>query len=261
MTDLTAFPQPHTFDTSAENLRAGSMRWFSQSLAALPEFQLYTSDSNGRDQVEAYIANQFETVYDAKISSFMPFLITMNCLNEVSATAGMRPAGSAPLFLEQYLAQPVEQSIAALSGNPDQRKNTAERTITVERKNIIEIGNLAATRRGSSQLLFLILTGLLHHTQFEWIVFTGNNQVARSLQRLGVELHNLGDADPEQLTVNSKSDWGSYYQGNPHVFSANIPQGKLAMDNSKLFGAVFKAYQSTINSLALSVNSRVLAND
>ncbi len=249
MTDLTAFPQQHTFETTVENSLAGSMRWFSRSLTSLPEFQLYTSDSNGRDQVEAYIANQFETVYDAKISSFMPFLITMNCLNEVSATAGMRPARSAPLFLEQYLAQPVEQSIAELSGSP------------VQRKNIVEIGNLAATRRGSSQLLFLILTGLLHHTQFEWIVFTGNNQVARSLQRLGVELHNLGDADPEQLTVNSKSDWGSYYQGNPHVFSANIPQGKLAMDNSKLFGAVFKAYQSTIDSLALSVNSRVLAND
>jgi len=249
MTDLTALPHQHTFETTVANSLTGSMRWFGRSMAALPEFQLYTSDSDGRGQVEAYIANQFQAVYDAKISSFMPFLITMNCLNEVSATAGMRPAGCAPLFLEQYLAQPVEQSIATLSGSP------------VQRKNVVEIGNLAATRRGSSQLLFLILTGLLHHTQFEWIVFTGNNQVARSLQRLGVELHNLGDADPEQLTVNSKSDWGSYYQGNPHVFSANIPQGKLAMDNSKLFGAVFKAYQSTINSLALSVNSRVLADD
>ena len=247
MTDATSFPQQHSIEAPSVNRLTSPLRWLGRSLTSAPEFQLFRATSPDRDKVENYIAKQFHAVYSAKISNFMPFLLTMNCFDEISATAGMRPATAEPLFLEQYLAQPVEQRITDLLDT------------SVERQQIVEIGNLAATRRGSSQLLFLLLTGLLYQTQFQWIVFTGNNQVARSLQRLGIELHNLGDADPEQLTTDNQSDWGSYYQGNPHVFCANIPQGKLAMDNSKTFSAAFQSYQATINSLALSVNRDITA--
>ena len=237
MTSATTYQQ--------SNSPASSLRWLGRSLTSAPDFQLHTVNSLERDKVETYIRDQFRLIYNAKISNFMPYLITMNCEDGISATAGMRPADQQPLFLEQYLPQTVEQRIATLTNAPTSRRH------------IVEIGNLAATRRGSSQLLFLILTGLLDRTQFEWIVFTGNHLIAKSLQRLGIELHNLGDADPDQLSLDKKSDWGSYYQSNPHVFSANIAQGKRAMDSSRMFGAIFDVYAETINSLALTINSRV----
>ena len=237
MTSLTTYQQSRSVTRP--------LRWLGRSLTAMPDFQLYTAGSAGREKVENYVADQFSAIYNAKISSFMPYLITMNCEGGISATAGMRPADQQPLFLEQYLGQPIEQALSEQSTTP------------VSRQHIVEIGNLAATRRGSSQLLFLLLTGLLDHTQFEWIVFTGNQQIAKSLQRLGVELHNLGDADPEQLSLDKKSDWGSYYQSNPHVFCANIAQGKGAMDSSRMCGAIFDLYAESIDSLALNLNSRV----
>jgi len=237
MTSITNYQQ---FRPLAE-----PMRWLSRSLASMPDFQLYTAGSVSRKTVEDYIRDQFSVIYEAKISSFMPYLITMNCEGAISATAGMRPADQQPLFLEQYLEQPIEQSLSI------------QTRTTISRHHIVEIGNLAATRRGSSQLLFLILTGLLAQTQFKWIVFTGNQQIAKSLQRLGVDLHNLGNADPDQLSLNRQSDWGSYYQGNPHVFCANIGQGKNAMDSSLKCSAIFDLHEKSIASLALNFNSRV----
>jgi len=237
MTSLTTYQQA--------NPLTPSLRWLGRSLTAIPDFQLYTTGSAERNSVENYISNQFSTVYSATISSFMPYLVTMNCEGGISATAGIRPADQHSLFLEQYLGQPIEKSLSAKIGT------------AVKRQHIVEIGNLAATRRGSSQLLFLLLTGLLHSTPFEWIVFTGNQQIAKSLQRLGVNLHNLGDADPEQLSIDKQSDWGSYYQSNPHVFCANIAQGKEAMNSSRMCSVIFDTYKESIDSLALNLNSRV----
>ena len=237
MTSLTTYQQA--------NPLTPSLRWLSRSLTAMPDFQLYTVGSAERNRVENYISNQFSAIYSAKISSFMPYLVTMNCEGGISATAGIRPADQQALFLEQYLGQSIEQSLSAQTG------------AAVKRQHIVEIGNLAATRRGSSQLLFLLLTGLLHSTFFEWIVFTGNQQIAKSLQRLGVDLHNLGDADPEQLSIDTKSNWGSYYQSNPHVFCATIAQGKGAMDSNRMCSAIFDRYAENIDSLALNLNSRV----
>jgi len=237
MTRATTYQQP--------NSPASSLLWLGRSLTSAPDFQLHTVNSLERDKVETYIRDQFRLIYNAKISNFMPYLITMNCEDGISATAGMRPADQQPLFLEQYLPQTVEQRIATLTNAPTSRRH------------IVEIGNLAATRRGSSQLLFLILTGLLNCTQFEWIVFTGNSLVAKSLQRLGIELHNLGDADPDHLAHEKISDWGSYYQGNPHVFAANIAQGKHAMDSSRMVSPIFDLYAETIERLAKTINSRV----
>lgn len=227
------------------SLEKRPLRWLGRSLTAMPDFQLYTAGSPGREKVENYIGDQFNAIYNAKISSFMPYLITMNCAGGISATAGMRPADQQALFLEQYLGQPIEQVLLEHTTTP------------MSRHHIVEIGNLAATRRGSSQLLFLVLTGLLHSTHFKWIVFTGNQQIAKSLQRLGVELHSLADADSELLSLDKKSDWGSYYQSNPHVFCATIAQGKGAMDSNRMCSAIFDRYAENIDSLALNLNSRV----
>ena len=59
----------------------------------------------------------------------------------------------------------------------------------VSRAHIVETGNLAAAR-GSSPLLFLLLTEVLYRANFRWITFTATAQVNSLLQRLGMRPDN-----------------------------------------------------------------------
>jgi len=130
-------------------------------LAHLPvisgvEINLDNRFSQQRSLVESYIHEKFHKRYAADVQHFLPNLLNLSCNNKLCATVGIRAAETEPLFLEKYLRYPVEQEIGM-------RFKTA-----INRDSIIEIGNLVSTWRGSSQLLFIILTDLLTRIDRDW---------------------------------------------------------------------------------------------
>lgn len=221
---------------------ARALRRLTALLSPEPEFSLHNETAPGRHQVERYITEHFQQVHSARIRDFMPSLLTMKCHGCTSAALGLRPATGHPLFLERYLAQPVEQAIESV---------TSQYT---PRGLITEIGNLVATRRGSSQLLFLMTTAILHQTHFDWVVFTATPVVRKSLEALGIELHVLGQANTSSLSESEKADWGSYYDQSPVVVAGHVGSAMARLNNVKLFSGMHSLYRETITALSCAIN-------
>jgi hypothetical protein len=144
---------------------------------------------------------------------------------------GCRSAATQTLFLEHYLDEPIEDLIAARVGT------------SVERADVVEVGNLAARGAGMSRLLIVALTRLLATEGVRWVGFTGTPALINSFRRLGIALHGLAPADPRRLGVDRdqwRAEWGSYYDAGPQVMVAEVPGADLTLATAgtyRQFGA------------------------
>jgi hypothetical protein len=231
--------------TLSEYERPKATRGIAHLLSPGPAFRLHSSSAPERDQVKQYVSDQFQEIHGATIRDFMPLLLTMSCDNHLSAAVGIRPAQGQRLFLEQYLSETVEKTVSRITGQ------------SVERGNVTEIGNLVATKRGSSQLLFLILTAVLQATTSEWLVFTATPGVQKSIRRLGFRFHTLGDADPSLLDdPTCLKNWGSYYEGRPQVVAGSLSEAMVVLSDRKVYKYLISHYQSSIDALVATIKSK-----
>lgn len=170
---------------------------------------LHSHCSKQRQQLQAYIAEQYRRIYDAEVRDFSPLLLNLNHNLNTQAALGLKPGYCGSLFLEHYLDQPVEQVIASHARTP------------VSRDSVMEIGNLVSTSRGGSLPLFLMMAGALQEAGYQWMVFTATPQVEKLVRRLQVELQVLANADQSKINGGT-AHWGSYYNRNPKVLLGNI---------------------------------------
>lgn len=203
---------------------------------------LNDSTTGQKAEVEQYIAEQFLDAHGASIHEFMPRLISMYCGERRIAAVGVRPAAGMSVFLEHYLSNPVEQAIGQAVGS------------NVDRQDVAEIGNLVATQRGASQLLFLLLTAFLHQERFEWVVFTATPVVRKSLARLGFDLYALCQADPNLLSDEERSAWGSYYENRPVVVAGHVPTAMAVLGSRRRYACLLALFRDQLSSLSTSPN-------
>ena len=116
------------------------------AIAPPVKFETHFSGDTQRPQLEHYIAEQYQNFYGATVTDFLPVLVEMQFSCSSIAALGLRPGDSNPMFLESYLDFPVEQNIARHVKQP------------VFRGDIVEVGNLVATKSGASRLLFVVMT-------------------------------------------------------------------------------------------------------
>jgi hypothetical protein len=197
-----------------------NLSWFDQqqALARIGREQplsLYLAPgaSARRPELEAFIQARFAVQHGAIVRHFMPCLLGLeDAAGQLLGAVGLRNAGSGPLFLERYLAQPVEAMIVGSHGS------------TPSRQQIVEVGNLAAASPGAARLLIVALTDLLVAMGFRWVTFTGTQSLLNSFQRLGLTPLPLGPAD-QACMGDELTDWGSYYDGQPQVMAGDIYAG------------------------------------
>lgn len=183
--------------------------------------RLIDADHPDRCRVERFIADRFFQVHGARISSFMPVLVTLfDSADNIRAAVGLRDAAVAVLFLEYYLDTSIERAIDRRAGNP---------TPAIERGDVVEIGNLASLDRRASLELFRILAGLLHSQNYIWAVFTGCSALRKLFAGLGIETIALGRASQAQLPGDQQT-WGSYYEDNPTVLAGRVSSGDVLFD-------------------------------
>lgn len=171
---------------------------------------------SGRAELEQLVAGAFERSHGATVRSFMPTLVGLEDRSGAlrGAALGYRGAAGGPLFLEQYLDQPIEQAIAVRVS--DGR--------AVERADIVEVGNLAGRGCRSAMYLVAQLPRFLVGKGYRWLTFTGTSRVRDILEGLGAPLLDLGAADPARLTGGS-DEWGRYYESAPRVMAGWLPDG------------------------------------
>lgn len=200
--------------------------------------QLDHKFSADRPVIEHYISARFYESYQAEITSFLPYLLSTHNDNKLSAALGFQPANeTSPLFLETYLDDEIQVVISAMTGQ------------IVARDKIAEIGNLTSSRRGSSQMLFILIAAILHEAGFDWVVFTATKQVQQILDKLNLHTIQLCEADPRRLADHGQS-WGSYYNNNPKVLAGNLAYAMVLLQQHKVIGFMLQNYRNTIVELA-----------
>jgi hypothetical protein len=162
-----------------------------------------------RKQVEAFISTKYQEMHKATLSHFSSTLFVGEFQHQTQVAIGIEPLKSHQAFLEQYLVQPIEQTLTKMI----QRD--------VAREKIIEIGNLASQNMEYAKMMVAFLVFYLTVAEVEWAVCTGTIAVRYVLQQMGLHFHVLEKANPEVLGE-AKKQWGNYYQQKPLVLAINV---------------------------------------
>jgi hypothetical protein len=183
--------------------------------------------SASRKSVETFIKDGYSKAFDANITISMPYLISLKKGN-LKAALGLRSASSS-LFIEQYLSQAIEQTLAPILGQ-------------VKRSQIVEIGNLFSNARVFTLPLLLTTAVSLHVVGFKYMVFTGTDNLIKLLNNTGVPVLPLADASLDALPGNKpqlKQQWGSYYDTNPKVALISLADVVRVINDKPKYAKLF----------------------
>ena len=183
-----------------------------EGLSSMPSLlRLHHPGDPGRDEVEAFIRGVYAERYGADLRQFAPVLVSLHDAQGLAAAVGYREAVSGPLFLEHYLASPVEQLLPRGDG------------VAAHRQGIVEVGHLAASRAGEGRRLIGLLAPHLAARGCQWVVSTLTEELRHLFVRLGIAPLALGHADPAALGADARR-WGSYYDHHPVVLAGQLQQ-------------------------------------
>lgn len=188
------------------------------------DIDVFSVQCAGRNAVELFIKQGFKKAYAADITVTMPLLLAVNN-GKLKAALGLRSAKS-PLFVEQYLAAPIEQYLQLVN-------------IAVAREQIVEIGHLYSNARQFTIPLFVLSAVSLFCLDFKYLVFSGTERVLNIIRKAGGDMIYLADADPAML-AGSDDNWGSYYQTKPKVVLICLSSVMAAINRQPVYEALFK---------------------
>ncbi|MBU0800323.1 MAG: thermostable hemolysin, partial [Alphaproteobacteria bacterium] len=181
--------------------------WLKRMTARPSVISVMPAFTQERQAVEDFIINIYAQSYGAQIGVHYPILMSVrDDTGKILAALGFRYAQTEPLFLEQYLARPVED------------------VLHTPRQDIVEIGNLASAGGGASLFLFAALSAYLEHRGMRFAVITGTGFIEKRLRSLGLRPRRLAPADPSRL-LQKDENWGRYYDTAPHVLAGDIDEG------------------------------------
>ena len=167
-------------------------------------------DHPARAATEGFIRRVYAEHHGADVREFAPHLVALHDADgEIAAAAGYRPAASGPLFLERYLAAPVERLLGGDAGSAP------------ERERIVEVGHLAGGTAGEGRRLIRLLGPHLAARGFHWVVGTLTEELRHLFLRLGIAPLALGVADPGVLGADAAA-WGRYYDHRPVVLAGQV---------------------------------------
>jgi len=204
-----------------------------------PSVAIHGSLAAERQALEKFIHERYAQVYGANVAHYLPWLLALQHIEALHAVVGLRPGASGGFFVEQYLDSPIETLLSL--------KQEKE----VPRAHIVETGNLAAAR-GSSPLLFLLLTEVLYRANFRWITFTATAQVNSLLQRLGMRPERICVADVSRLG-DQASQWGSYYDSKPSVLIGDLECAYRTLQDNELAQKTLQMYSVEIDTIVATL--------
>jgi hypothetical protein len=202
------------------------------------EMQIFSKTTKKRGDVERFIKQGFYKSYAAEISITMPYLLAVNN-GKFRAALGIRSAKQ-PLFIEQYLELPIEQTPLL-------------RDEKISRNEIVEIGHLYSNAQRFTIPLFLVSAISLFYCGFKYMAFSGTDRVLSIISRIGLECHYLVDATQGALNHSSDDNWGSYYSTSPKVVLLSLAQVIKVIDGGPIYQNLFDQLDTKIAEVCLSL--------
>ena len=183
------------------------------------DFILVKHNGVKREELQRFIQSGFAREYKANVQEFMPQLMAVDAFG-LKAVLGLRCA-TEPLFIEQYLNDPVEKYLA---------KQTP-----LLRTEIVEIGNLVSQNRLHTTRLFMLTAISAINSGKRFLVFSATSNVAKLLSAYGLPLTLLRKADGKKLGDKQRY-WGSYYQSDPQVMALDLSDVSHLCEKEPLMG-------------------------
>ena len=173
---------------------------------------LLKRDAASRRRAEAFIADRYEAQFGARIAVSYPLLLCLTSTSgEMLAAVGLRCAGDGPLFLEQYLDQPIDLALGACWPGPHRRDR------------IVELGSLASVNNGASLYLVAAMAAYMEVRGFEVATVTGTRRLRRLFELFDFNFVTLGSARRDRL-IDASANWGSYYDDDPQILAGQVRQ-------------------------------------
>ncbi|WP_064662779.1 thermostable hemolysin [Pseudoalteromonas sp. MQS005] len=185
-----------------------------------------------RQRLEDTVKQGFLAAYNASLTSFMPLLCQYKT-QQGHCTLGLRNATS-PLFIEQYLAAPIEQFLP----------------MGTQRSKVFELGNLYSTHRKATLSHFIIVNEALRAIGATNLVFCATKHVRALLRLLGVTCNEIALANSS--VVEQPKSWGSYYANQPTVCIVNLEQAHLQVLNTPM---LLDIKQQNANGITALINA------
>jgi hypothetical protein len=195
-------------------------------------------------KVNEHVKQCFADRYGAEVKVFEPYILSTFGDKGINATIGFQPAATKkPLFLESYIEESIEEALATVLKQH------------VNRQEIVEVGNLSSSHKGSaSRVLFILSVAILQRAGFKWVTFTATKQVQRLLGKLNLVTRPICEADPLKLADKGVS-WGSYYADKPMVVVGNLDDAIIELRAHDVIKSILDNYQSTIDDVAKQINN------
>lgn len=156
-----------------------------------------------RPAVERLVTSVFRDEYGASLRDFPAQMFAVFDRSEAPQCAAVLRDRGAGFLSEKYLNRDLDRDLSDAAG------------AVVQRDDIIELGLLAAPRPGA---LLCMLHGFAQYgldTGHGWVVYTATDRLRHLARRVGVDLIELGAADPSRLA--DPAAWGTYYENDPRV--------------------------------------------
>ncbi len=166
----------------------------------------------GREPLEGFIHDIFELAYGARLTSYYPNLTAFTVEGRLRGVIGYRDGMVKPLFSEQYLNRPLEEVMSTHLGQE------------VDRRLLVEVGNLALLGPGEARWVIASITAFLHAAGYRWVLFTAVKSLFNAFQRLGLNPIQIATPDPARLADGGRN-WGRYYEAGPVVCAGDIEAG------------------------------------
>jgi hypothetical protein len=199
--------------------------------AAQPErlqLHLWQTGDPQRPAAEAFIRERFQNTYAADVCVFHPFLLGVTRGDQqITSVIGFRPASCGQFFLESYLDGTADQLLADATGE------------TIQRNQIVEVGNLASSDAESFRFLMIGLITLLDRLpETRWMVCTVGEKLIRLLQRTRFFPIVINQASAERLSPED-GKWGSYYRHARSVVAGNVSYGMRELKRQNIWRPEF----------------------
>ncbi|MGD0640285.1 MAG: thermostable hemolysin [Roseiarcus sp.] len=159
-----------------------------------------------REDAEGFIRNVYRARYNADVSVFPAHIIArVDRGDAIVCAAGLRTDRDG-FFSERYLDAPVEAVLTAVCGGE------------VARERVFEVSNLASRAPRATAAFINEIAALGRRSGFQWSFFTLTRRLGVMVERLGVDLTYLADADRRRIADFER--WGEYYAHQPRVYAA-----------------------------------------
>ena len=208
----------------------------------LPSLKWAEQYDRQRERVEQFISGVFQAGFQAKIMTYAPHLLYLESERRIQASLGLRHAVGCALFCEAYLETDIISAIGATD---------------LSRVDIYELSNLASMNPGSGAHLYILAAIVLDMVGCKKLVFTANKAVRNSIAKGGFTARFLANADVERVS-NSSDQWGTYYDGEPQVMVADIPESAAIIRANPQMMALVNLAQSELQHISNEWSSRGL---